>query len=180
MLRVGQFGPVNGQNPNVNGAQEVKTETPVSVWGSQKPSIAAEVNTDQNKKYRDFNNALKETALTDKFIDADTLEAQGWKKEPMMDMNGGKYYTNPKTGVTVRVKDRRLASFNNEKSMSVKTENMAHFAIYDKNGKETGGVIQTRQPDGSIKVYHYDVDISGNRFIKSEEISDLDYFADYE
>ena len=57
---------------------------------------------------------------------------------------------------------------------------MSHFVTYDDNGKETGGVVQVKQQDGSIKVYNYDVDIEGNKFIKSVNISQDDYFADYE
>ena len=45
---------------------------------------------------------------------------------------------------------------------------------------QTGGVVQVKQQDGSIKVYNYDVDIEGNKFIKSVNISQDDYFADYE
>lgn len=152
---------------DINGNQfitGVKTEKPE---GHQKPD-----------KYADFNNAFKETALTDKFTDGKELEAKGWKKEMYMDQNGGQYYNDPKTGTTVRVMPQRL--FGDGSCMSVRTDNMAHFAAYDNNGKETGGVIQIRQPDGSIKIYDYSVDVDGNRFIKSEEISDLDYFAEYE
>lgn len=125
-----------------------------------------------------FNDALKETVLSDKFSNPRELLAKGWEKSMYMDMNGGEYYTDPKTGTTVRVVTSRILG--DGKAMSVKTENMAHFAKYDDNGKETGGVIQIRQDDGTIKVYDYEVDIDGNRFITSVEVSDLDYFADYE
>lgn len=122
--------------------------------------------------------AFKETVLTDKFLSPKALEAKGWKKESYMDMNGGQYYTDPKTGATVRVMPSRLLG--EGKSMSVRTENMAHFAKYDDNGQETGGVVQIKQDDGTIKVYDYGVDVDGNKFIKSVKTSEHDYFAEYE
>jgi len=125
-----------------------------------------------------FQDAFKESVLTNKFLSPQDLEAKGWKKESYMDMNGGQYYTDPATGATVRVMPSRI--FGEGKTMSVKTENMAHFAEYDNNGKETGGIVQIRQGDGSIKVYDYSIDVDGNKFIKSVKTSDLDYFADYE
>ncbi len=95
-----------------------------------------------------------------------------------MDMNGGVYYINKKTGEGFRMQEHRI--FGDGKSITFTNNNMSHFATYDKNGKETGGVLQIRQQNGGIKVYNYDVDIDGNRFIKSVEINNDENFAQYE
>lgn len=132
----------------------------------------------ENRYPADFSTALKESSLGDKFQSPKDLEAQGWVKESYMDMNGGVYYRNPKTGDTVRVMEKRL--FGEGKTLSVKTDKMAHFAKYDDDGNETGGIVQVKQDDGSIKIYKYTVDQDGVKSITSEEMSDLDYFAAYE
>ena len=70
--------------------------------------------------------------------------------------------------------------FGEGKSLTYENKNMSHFVTYDDSGKETGGIVQIKQPDGTIKVYKYDVDIEGNKFIKSVKTSEYDYFAEYE
>lgn len=132
----------------------------------------------ENKAPKDFDSALKVSTLGAKFQTPEDLEAQGWVKEPIMDKNGGIYYKNPETGATIRVMESRI--FGEGKTLTLNTDNMSHFVEYDDNGKETGGIVQVKQDDGSIKVYEYAVDINGNKFIKSEEISHQDYFSAYE
>lgn len=131
-----------------------------------------------NKRPTSFNDALNVSTLGDKFQTPEDLEAQGWVKEPYMDKNGGVYYKNPETGASIRVMESRL--FGEGKTLTLNTENMSHFVKYDDNGNETGGIVQIKQDDGSIKVYNYSVDINGNRFVKSEESSNQDYFSAYE
>lgn len=132
----------------------------------------------ENKYPADFNNALQETTLGSKFQTQSDFETQGWEKLPHLDMNGGIYYKNPQTGEKVRIMDQRL--FGEGKTLTMTTDTMSHFAMYDNDGKETGGTIQVKQDDGKIKAYHYSVDIDGNKFIQSEEILNEDYFVDYE
>ena len=191
-LSVGRPDPINGQNLNVTKAGEVKKqETLNSVFGRAQAGA-------KQDPYKEFNDNANASVLGNKFMDEKELLKHGIKPQPgiklvkdengklqavpdpdsqSMDMNGGLYYTDKKGG-TIRVQNHRI--FGEGKSMSYKNENMAHFVTYDDNGKATGGIVQVKQSDGSIKVYDYDVDINGNKFIKSVKTSDLDYFADYE
>lgn len=132
----------------------------------------------ENKAPKDFNGALEQSTLGAKFQTPEDLEAQGWVKEPYMDKNGGIYYKNPETGATIRVMEARL--FGEGKTLTFKTDNMSHFVEYDDNGNETGGTVQVKLDDNTIKVYDYSVDMNGNKFIKSEEIVHQDYLSDYE
>ena len=132
----------------------------------------------ENKAPKDFNGALEQSTLGAKFQTPEDLEAQGWVKEPYMDKNGGIYYKNPETGATIRVMESRL--FGEGKTLTLKTGNMSHFVEYDNNGNETGGTVQVKLDDNTIKVYDYSVDINGNKFIRSEEIVHQDYLSDYE
>ena len=175
------FLNINGVSGiNCNDTKTQKTDAlvykpkPNSIMTEQKP-IGAN-NQTINDKYKEFDNAVNNSFLGTKFLAENDLLKQGYKKSAMMDMNGGIY--NEKNGERVRVVNNRL--FGNGKSLTYTNKNMSHFVTYDDNGKETGGVVQVKQQDGSIKVYNYDVDIEGNKFIKSVNISQDDYFADYE
>ena len=159
------FLNINGVSGiNCNDTKTQKTDAlvykpkPNSIMTEQKP-IGAN-NQTINDKYKEFDNAVNNSFLGTKFLAENDLLKQGYKKSAMMDMNGGIYYE--KNGERVRVVNNRL--FGNGKSLTY----------------TTGGVVQVKQQDGSIKVYNYDVDIEGNKFIKSVNISQDDYFADYE
>lgn len=171
----------------IGGNQEIspasgkqKTETinftpkPISIMTEQ--IDYSKIKETINGQYKEFDNAVNNSALTGKFLSENDLLKQGYKKSAMMDMNGGIYYE--KDGESIRVMNSRILG--NGKSLSFRNKNMAHFATYDDKGKETGGIVQVKQQNGSIKVYEYDVDIEGNKFIKSVTTSELDYFADYE
>ena len=88
-------------------------------------------------------------------------------------------------------RERELTTEEKEEQLELRNEYRASFKrglmseldrvyVVDDKGKETGGIVQVKQQNGSIKVYEYDVDIEGNKFIKSVTTSELDYFADYE
>lgn len=173
---------------NINGVSGIggnntKTQKTDTIYYTPKPiSIMTEksdygrIKETTGDKYKKFDNAVNNSPLRGKFLSEDDLLKQGYKKSDMLDMNGGIYYE--KDGESIRVMNTRLLG--NGKSLSFRNKNMAHFVTYDDKGKETGGIVQVKQQDGSIKVYEYDVDIEGNKFIKSAKISELDYFSEYE
>ena len=165
---------INGLNSvNAGGTVDItrtaKQENLNSVFDGRQSNV-------KQDPYKDFNNALKDSPVGNKFLDAKTLETQGWVKEPIMDMNGGIYYKNPETGAKVRVQE----DSHFRKSNTYQTKEMNHFVRYNDDGKPAGGVVQIKQSDGSIKVYEYETDVSGNKFIKSVKTSEFDYFADYD
>lgn len=130
--------------------------------------------------YAEFNKALQQSPLDNKFMTAERLEAKGWQKSKMMDTNGGIYYKNPQTGESVRVQSHCVGGRDAGSSNLYENKNMADYVHYGKDGKPTNGVLQVKQPDGSIKVYEYEFDVDGNKFIKSVKTSQYDYFAAYE
>ena len=165
-----------------NGTKTQKTENLNYAYTQELNSIMAvqtgsgKIEQTFNDKYNEFDKTVNKSALGSKFLSENDLLKQGYTKASYMDMNGGVYYE--KDGVSIRGMNKRIIG--DGKSLSFRNNNMAHFATYDDRGKETGGIVQVKQQDGSIKVYEYDVDIEGNRFIKSVTTSELDYFAEYE
>lgn len=170
-----------GGNQEISPASgKQKTETinftpkPISIMTEQ--DGIGRVKQTINDKYKEFDNSVNNSVLGGKFLSEKDLFKQGFTKSKFMDMNGGVYYE--KNGESIRVMNPRL--FGEGKSLTYKNKNMSHFVTYDDRGKETGGIVQIKQPDGTIKVYKYDVDIEGNKFIKSVKTSEYDYFAEYE
>lgn len=173
---IGDFNQVKNSNVNASEVSQTKLEDPVFELLNSRTNHTGK----KNNPYREFNKALEDTSLGDKFLSGDKLEAKGYKKEEYFDKNGGYYYTNTKTGETIRVMSRRLFSPDIQSTMQSETDKMSHFVIYDSNGNATGGKLQVKQPDGSIKVYDYGVDINGNKFIKSIEVHNDGRFSCYE
>ncbi len=134
------------------------------------------INDELNNKYEKFDKAIENSVLENKFLSEKDLLKKGFIKSEVIDKNGGTYYK--KDDEIVRIMDQRLLG--DGKSVTYKNNDMTHFVTYDTKGKETGGIVQLKQPDGSIKIYEYDVDIEGNKFIKSIKTSEFDYFGDYE
>lgn len=181
MLRIDNLNAPDGGNSGVQSAKTIKQEKLSSLFAAKNTQAAGNDNGLQlehgkNSNYKAFNDAIKESCLGNQFMDAKSLEAKGWKKSSIMDMNGGVYYTDPNTGASVRVQEDKAF----QKSNTYRTENMSHHEYYDDKGKPTNGIVQVRQADGSIKVYEYEYDVDGNKFIKSVKTSEFDYFANYD
>ena len=180
---VNGLNPVNYGNNEASSAKKISQEKLSSLFKVKKTGETGKTSETglllekgKSSNYKEMNAALKESILDSNFIDAKTLEAKGWKRSTIMDMNGGIYYTDPETGASVRVQ----ADSHFRNSNTFRTKDMSHHAYYDENGKATNGIVQVRQPDGSIKVYEYEYDVDGNKFIKSVKTSEFDYFASYD
>lgn len=188
LLSIGNIGPIDGNNPNIGKTGEVKQETLNSVFGAGTPSnnqIGA-----KKDPYEDFNNFMNDTKLGNKFLNEADLLKKGFKPEPgirmvrgedgelkgapdpdsqLMDMNGGKYYYNEKTGEKVRICDF-------ERSNQYTKGRTKHTQWFGEDGKPAGGYLEITQIDGSIKIYDYDLDVNGNKFIKSVKVQQPEYF----
>jgi len=123
-----------------------------------------------------FKEDIKSAPIIDYFKTPAQLESEGYEKSDIMDMNGGQYYYNPKTKVSFRIGGLMEGSNGIEHAVSWKNgKDMAQNAYYDKDGKLIYGLLHVRQADGRIKVYRYELDAEGNKFVKSVEYRDAQY-----
>lgn len=183
MLSINGLNSPDGRRQNVEAARTTKQEKLNSLFAPKNTCVSGsevglQLENCKNSNYKAFNDALKESVLGNEYMDEKTLEAKGWKTRSVnMDMNGGRYYTDPKTGASIRVQTDH-GPFS--KSNTYRTDNMSHHEYYDKDGKPTNGIVQIKQADGTIKVYEYEYDVDGNKFIKSVSLSEFDYFMAYD
>ena len=125
---------------------------------------AQETTSPCDSKYKRFFDALASSRLKNgKLLGERDMLINGFKKSPIMDMNGGTYYK--KGEETFRLGPD--ITHDGWETVTYSNNNLSHQAVYDAKGKEVSGVIKIHQSDGTTKVYNYEVDVEGNRYIKS-------------
>ena len=121
----------------------------------------------QDKEHDEFYNALENSPVKGKMLHGNDLKLRGFKEAEIFGKNGDHYYSKGDEGYVINEDRFRVEGNPEAKSVEYKNPNMSHYSTFDEKGNELGGVIKLRQVDGSIRVYNYEVDVDGNRFIKS-------------
>lgn len=126
---------------------------------------SASVNQDvlQNNNYKEFNSLMSKSKLANSFLKESYWLAKGFEKSDIMDMNGGVYYSNPKTGENVR-----LCVFENSNTYTAK-DGTEYTQYFDKEGKPSSGRVTAKNKYGGSVAYTYENDMYGNKFITNVE-----------
>ena len=117
----------------------------------------------QSNNYKEFNSLMRKSKLSNSFLKEADLLAKGFEKNEFMDMNGGVYYTNKKTGEEIR-----LCEFENSNTYTAK-DGTEYTQYFDKSGKPSSGRVTAKNKYGGSVSYTYENDMYGNKFITNVE-----------
>lgn len=181
LLSVGNIGPMDNGKSNIGQTGKIDLEKINTVFQDRIAQHSEPSDNSNADKYSDFNSAVKHSPIKNKFMSEADLKKLGYTPTPgtmliedengklktvpdpdnqLMDMNGGLYYENKKTGESIRV-----CEF--EHAVEYRKDGMKHTQWFDDNGNPKGGMVVVENDDGSSIEYHYENDINGNRFITS-------------